>query len=76
MAALIAWTLCWISWLVSAACLYTLWTRPCRLGRRLAWSVVLPVPVFGPLFFAAFARPPSVQPEWMQTKFDVTRHSI
>jgi hypothetical protein len=40
--------------LISAACLVHLWTRPALLRRKVLWSLIVPIPVAGPLAYGAF----------------------
>lgn len=43
----------------SIPCLVNLWRRPdATLVRRIAWSIVLAFPVFGPVFYGGMYDPP------------------
>lgn len=50
-----------LSGLVSLACIIYVWRKPGRVAEKIFWSVVLLVPVLGPLFLGAFYRSPTVQ---------------
>lgn len=69
------WILCGVSWLIALVCLFRLWRRKDRLIVRLVWSLLLLVPILGPLFYAGFYRPPPVQSEDLRAPFEVSRHA-
>jgi hypothetical protein len=48
-----------VSLILSVLCLVRLWRRPSSTFERIFWTFLVFVPVFGPLFFAAFFRPPA-----------------
>jgi hypothetical protein len=49
----------------------TLWTK--NIGdsvlKKILWSLVLFIPVFGWIFYGAFYNPPAVQPRELQGRF-------
>jgi hypothetical protein len=53
---------------IALGCLVHLWQRPGTIARKLFWSTALFVPVIGPLFFGAFARPLPPQPEGLRAQ--------
>ena len=46
---------------LSLFCIIRLWQMGGSMGERLFWTLVLLMPVLGPIFFGAFFRPPPVQ---------------
>jgi len=48
---------------VSVACLVSLWRQKAGAGRKLFWSVVVLIPLLGPLFYGGLFELPSVQAE-------------
>jgi hypothetical protein len=63
-----------VSELVAVWCLFRLWRRRSPIRVKLFWSLVLIVPVFGPLLFGALGRPLPPNPDHAQAPFDLTRH--
>jgi hypothetical protein len=54
------------SWIVSIYCLFRLWRSREYFLLKVLYSVVLPVPVFGPfIFFWSSNMPPSMHPDLM-----------
>ena len=60
---------------IAVLCLVGLWRGSSRISTRLGWSVVLLVPIFGPLFFAALHKASPLHPavprnpsEWDHTR--------
>lgn len=43
---------------VSAVLIYRLWRRPDAPGKKILWSLVLLVPLFGWIFYGALYKPP------------------
>ena len=64
-----------VSWMVSLVCLVVLWRRPLPVFKKLFWAIELVFPVFGPLFFGGFSKPPKPLDEADQAKFDLSRHA-
>ena len=52
-----------IFYLIFIVRLWKLWQKQMPVLRRVSWSIVLLIPLFGPIFYGAWFRPPSVQPE-------------
>ena len=50
---------CGISLLFSLRCLWTLWRSGAPLWKKIPWSLMALLPLFGPLFYGAFFRLPS-----------------
>ncbi len=50
----------------SVACLVPLWRASASVGRKLLWSVIVLVPVLGPLFYGGLFDVPSRQPDELQ----------
>ena len=59
-----------LSGLISAVLILSLWVRHRRdtVLKRLAWSLVLLVPVIGWVLFGGLYRPPPVQPKDMRAQ--------
>ena len=55
-----------ISLMVGMVCLIDLWNKKCSVLRRLLWSPVSFIPLFGPLIYYALFEPPTVQRRDMQ----------
>jgi hypothetical protein len=52
-----------IFYLISMICLWKLWQKQVPIWSRVFWSMILLIPLLGPIFYGAWFRPPSVQPE-------------
>jgi hypothetical protein len=59
------------SGLASLACLIHLWRRRGALRKRAVWTVVLLIPLFGPLLYGSLYRGLVVQPESERSKFEL-----
>jgi hypothetical protein len=59
------------SGLASAVCMVHLWRRRDGLGKRVAWTAVLLVPLFGPLLYGSIYRGLAVQPEGDRAKLEL-----
>ena len=68
--------LCGFSWGISIICLFRMWRRPDPIVRKLFWTAILAIPLFGPLLYGAVYQPPPVKPDDMLVPFDITRHSM
>jgi len=44
-----------------------LWRRPGPIGRRALWSVVILLPIVGPLLYGSLGPAPSLQPEHLRS---------
>jgi hypothetical protein len=60
---------------ISIYALIRLWRSHGRVLAKAAWMPVALVPLLGPIFCGAFYKPPSVQPEELRMKFDLSRHA-
>ena len=58
-----------VSELISAYCLYGLWRGQDKIFGKLLWSLVLPVPFLGPIFYGGFHNPPPPQADDLKTPF-------
>ena len=61
-------TLAAASGLASAACLVHLWRRRDGVGKKTVWTVVLVLPLFGPLLYGSLYRGLTAQPEGERAK--------
>ncbi len=50
-------------YLMSLVCLWKLWKKQETILKKVGWSLVLLIPFFGPMFYGAWYRPPSIQSE-------------
>jgi phospholipase D-like protein len=58
---------------VGLLCLIHLWRGSMPTGGKVAWSIIVLLPLFGPLAYGAIRRPPRVQPrhERLQGEWDI-----
>ena len=49
--------------LLSLACVVHLWTRSTQVWRKALWSLLVILPIAGPIFYGAACDPPDVQAE-------------
>ena len=49
--------------LLSLACVVHLWTRPTQVWRKALWSLLVILPVAGPIFYGSLFDAPDVQAE-------------
>jgi hypothetical protein len=59
------------SGLASAACLFHLWRRRDGVGKKIIWTAVLALPLFGPLLYGSLYRGLPVQPESERAKLEL-----
>src|SRR5262245_50019482 len=59
---------------LAAACLISLWRRPGRTSERILWTIVILIPLLGPIAYLAWYRPsrPIVGPVARNTHADLT----
>ena len=50
-----------VAHVVGLLCVRKLWCEDLPLSRRILWTLVLVLPVMGPIFYGAFFDPPSIQ---------------
>jgi len=60
------------STLVALLCLPSLWRSRHSVLKRTTWTLILFVPILGPVLYAGLFEPPPVKPETAQPEFDVT----
>ncbi|MBI3802851.1 MAG: PLDc N-terminal domain-containing protein [Nitrospirae bacterium] len=51
-----------VSLLVSLGCSFYLWRAARNVSEKLFWTIIIFVPILGPVFFAGFFNPPPMQP--------------
>jgi|SRR5688572_5047211 len=66
----VPWGLIGVSEAIALACAVHLWRGNWQTHHKLFWSVVLPVPFFGPVLFGALGRPLRPLPDEMQSHGD------
>ncbi len=71
------WTVAIISWVISIFCFYNLWRRRGPLLKKLFWSMILILPILGPLSYGALYIPPSeLTADLKAPEYDPTRHGL
>jgi hypothetical protein len=60
--------------LVSLLCLIHLWRKDGGLAYKLIWSVLVLIPLVGPLFYGGFYDPPSIKPGHEQQSNESSIH--
>jgi hypothetical protein len=65
-----------VSELIAVCCAVGLWRSRASLAKKFFWSLVLVVPVFGPVFYGGMFELPSVQSEGLRStnEWDGPRH--
>lgn len=58
-----------ISEIISLYCLYKLWKGRDKLPVKVLWSLVLTLPLFGPIFYGGFHNPPPPQSDDLKAPF-------
>jgi Na+-driven multidrug efflux pump len=58
------------STIIAFLCLRKVWRSTKSVVKRVAWSLLLFVPVFGPILFAGLFEPPPVKARSQQPEFD------
>ena len=53
-------------YVVAFVCLIRLWENQDSRKKRFGWALIILIPFLGPIFYGAWYRPPSVQPEEQQ----------
>ena len=59
-----------LSAVVAVFCLQSLWRSGHSVSRRIVWTLILFVPVLGPILYAGLFEPPPVKPKNEQPEFD------
>jgi hypothetical protein len=62
------------STIIALFCLPSLWRSRHSALKRTIWTLILFVPILGPVLYAGLFEPPPVKPESEQQEFDVNRH--
>ncbi len=57
----------------SMVCAVNVCENPGPAGKKLAWTLLLFIPLLGLLLYGLAYKAPSVKPEEEQVKFDITR---
>lgn len=63
-----------VSFLISLFCLYRLWRKNEKIFKKLFWSIVILIPVFGPVIYGGLFKLPKPSPKDSQIELDITRH--
>jgi hypothetical protein len=56
-----------VSTLIALGCAVHLWRRRASVLRKLFWTLVLLVPIVGPVFYGGMFEVPSIQPEGLRS---------
>jgi hypothetical protein len=59
-----------VSALVAVVCLPSLWRSGHSISKRTVWTLILFVPVMGPILYSGLFEPPPVKPKSEQPEFD------
>jgi hypothetical protein len=60
------------STVIALLCLPSVWRTRHSVWRQIIWTVILLIPVMGPVLYAGLFEPPPVKPKKDQPEFDVT----
>lgn len=63
-----------VSFIISLFCLYFLWRKDEKIWKKIIWSFIILIPVFGPVAYGGLFKLPQKLSEDSQTELDLTRH--